>query len=256
MEVTSGLRPTNRELLPLVHQPSSIIHQPSAIPSTAKSVHADRGIVDGDGHSDAQFDFFPLRTAHRCRSGPPVVAPRSSSPPSFIAWAIACRSHLLHQQPHASIRTDNPMRHVHPITVHLTIAHLHPDYRHSAKAERVCQTHRHSPCCRSATLFTILHCPPFFSWRMGSRYQAWEDKSLLGLNVKANETGGSSQLALQIATMAALAPILARLGLSQYLDRFVTEGFDTWETLLEITESDLYGLPANSTRSDVADRAQ
>lgn len=79
---------------------------------------------------------------------------------------------------------------------------------------------------------------------------------MLGLNVKANETGGSSQLALQIATMAALAPILARLGLSQYLDRFVTEGFDTWETLLEITESDLYGLPANSTRSDVADRAQ
>lgn len=40
--------------------------------------------------------------------------------------------------------------------------------------------------------------------------------------------------------MAALAPILARLGLSEYLDRFVTEGFDTWETLLDITESDLY----------------
>lgn len=44
-----------------------------------------------------------------------------------------------------------------------------------------------------------------------------------------------------MAIMAALAPILARLGLGQYLDRFVTEGFDTWETLLEITESDLYG---------------
>ena len=41
--------------------------------------------------------------------------------------------------------------------------------------------------------------------------------------------------------MAALAAILARLGLSQYLDRFEAEGFDTWETLLEITESDLYG---------------
>ncbi|KAG7007204.1 hypothetical protein G7Y79_00011g031020 [Physcia stellaris] len=42
--------------------------------------------------------------------------------------------------------------------------------------------------------------------------------------------------------MAALAPILARLGLSQYLERFVTEGFDTWETLLDITESDLREL--------------
>ena len=39
--------------------------------------------------------------------------------------------------------------------------------------------------------------------------------------------------------MTALAPVLARLGLSQYLDRFVAEGFDTWETLLDITESDL-----------------
>ncbi|KAL8786371.1 MAG: hypothetical protein Q9195_008236 [Heterodermia aff. obscurata] len=42
--------------------------------------------------------------------------------------------------------------------------------------------------------------------------------------------------------MAALAPILARLGLGQYLDRFVAEGFDTWGTLLEITEGDLEEL--------------
>ncbi|KAL8791288.1 MAG: hypothetical protein Q9195_005977 [Heterodermia aff. obscurata] len=42
--------------------------------------------------------------------------------------------------------------------------------------------------------------------------------------------------------MAALAPILARLGLGQYLDRFVAEGFDTWDTLLEITEADLEEL--------------
>jgi hypothetical protein len=32
---------------------------------------------------------------------------------------------------------------------------------------------------------------------------------------------------------------LERLGLSQYLDAFVAEGFDSWETLLDITESDL-----------------
>ena len=44
--------------------------------------------------------------------------------------------------------------------------------------------------------------------------------------------------------MTALLPILTRLGLSQYFDRFVAEGFDTWETLLDITESDLYSHPS------------
>lgn len=33
---------------------------------------------------------------------------------------------------------------------------------------------------------------------------------------------------------------LERLGLSQYLEVFVAEGFDTWETVLDITESDLF----------------
>ncbi|KAG8525451.1 uncharacterized protein KY384_009095 [Bacidia gigantensis] len=37
-------------------------------------------------------------------------------------------------------------------------------------------------------------------------------------------------------------PILARLGLQQYLAPFADEGFDTWETILEITESDLDAL--------------
>lgn len=39
--------------------------------------------------------------------------------------------------------------------------------------------------------------------------------------------------------MTDLADRLERLGLSQYLDAFITEGFDTWETVLDITESDL-----------------
>jgi len=39
--------------------------------------------------------------------------------------------------------------------------------------------------------------------------------------------------------MIELGDILTRLGLSQYLKRFVQEGFDTWETVLDITESDL-----------------
>jgi len=42
--------------------------------------------------------------------------------------------------------------------------------------------------------------------------------------------------------MTELAHILERLGLSQYLAIFVSEGFDTWETLQDITESDLDAL--------------
>ena len=40
--------------------------------------------------------------------------------------------------------------------------------------------------------------------------------------------------------MTDLGPILSRLDLAQYLPRFLNEGFDTWETILDITESDLY----------------
>lgn len=32
---------------------------------------------------------------------------------------------------------------------------------------------------------------------------------------------------------------MARLGMSQYLESFIAEGFEMWETVLEITESDL-----------------
>jgi hypothetical protein len=39
--------------------------------------------------------------------------------------------------------------------------------------------------------------------------------------------------------MSDLKQRLARLGLSEYLEAFIAEGFDTWETVLDITESDL-----------------
>lgn len=42
--------------------------------------------------------------------------------------------------------------------------------------------------------------------------------------------------------MKELGLILDRLGLGQYLQSLVDEGFDTWETLLDITESDLYAI--------------
>lgn len=39
--------------------------------------------------------------------------------------------------------------------------------------------------------------------------------------------------------MTELEEILARLGLSQYLGRLIDEGFEKWETVLDITEQDL-----------------
>lgn len=39
--------------------------------------------------------------------------------------------------------------------------------------------------------------------------------------------------------MSDLAPHLQRLGLEQYLDAFVGEGFESWDTLLDIQETDL-----------------
>jgi hypothetical protein len=37
-----------------------------------------------------------------------------------------------------------------------------------------------------------------------------------------------------------LAGKLEQLGLSQYLEVLVSEGFDSWDTVLDIQESDLY----------------
>jgi hypothetical protein len=37
-----------------------------------------------------------------------------------------------------------------------------------------------------------------------------------------------------------LEAIFRELGLAQYLDAFVDQGFDTWDTILDIQESDLY----------------
>lgn len=42
--------------------------------------------------------------------------------------------------------------------------------------------------------------------------------------------------------MTDFRPIFARLGLQPYIDTFATEGFETWETILDVTESDLYEL--------------
>lgn len=40
--------------------------------------------------------------------------------------------------------------------------------------------------------------------------------------------------------MADLYPVLSRLDLAQYIPKFHEEGFETWETVLDITESDLW----------------
>ena len=47
--------------------------------------------------------------------------------------------------------------------------------------------------------------------------------------------------------MTQLEEIFEELGLTQYLDSFLEQGFDTWETCLDIRESDLYVIPQNGT---------
>jgi hypothetical protein len=42
--------------------------------------------------------------------------------------------------------------------------------------------------------------------------------------------------------MTNIAACLERLGLEQYLDAFVGQGYDNWETLLGIQENDLCAL--------------
>ncbi|KAI1103347.1 hypothetical protein F4804DRAFT_342595 [Jackrogersella minutella] len=42
--------------------------------------------------------------------------------------------------------------------------------------------------------------------------------------------------------MNSLEPILGELGIPQYFDAFIDQGFDSWETILDITESDLDAL--------------
>jgi len=46
--------------------------------------------------------------------------------------------------------------------------------------------------------------------------------------------------------MTDLIDRLERLGLTQYFDSLVSEGFDSWETILDITESDLYAFSPSS----------
>jgi hypothetical protein len=44
---------------------------------------------------------------------------------------------------------------------------------------------------------------------------------------------------IQHCCMTELDDIFVELGLSQYLEVFIEHGFDTWDTILDITESDL-----------------
>lgn len=46
--------------------------------------------------------------------------------------------------------------------------------------------------------------------------------------------------------MSDLGTYLERLGLEQYHSAFVGEGFDTWESLFDIQESDLLASAANA----------
>lgn len=47
-----------------------------------------------------------------------------------------------------------------------------------------------------------------------------------------------------------LEVVFGELGITQYLDSFLEQGFDTWETILDITESDLYVKVVSGGRGD------
>ncbi|KAI1374076.1 hypothetical protein F4677DRAFT_447720 [Hypoxylon crocopeplum] len=49
-------------------------------------------------------------------------------------------------------------------------------------------------------------------------------------------------VAPKVSYMNSLEAIFGELGISQYLDAFIDQGFDSWETILDITESDLDAL--------------
>lgn len=48
-----------------------------------------------------------------------------------------------------------------------------------------------------------------------------------------------------------LETVFGELGISQYLEAFLEQGFDTWETILDITESDLYVNERHQTSSQL-----
>ena len=52
--------------------------------------------------------------------------------------------------------------------------------------------------------------------------------------------------------MADLYSVLLRLGLAQYFDKFSGEGFETWEIVLDITESDLWDFDVTLVPSYMA----
>ena len=59
------------------------------------------------------------------------------------------------------------------------------------------------------------------------------------IDITVTSTPLRQYLSVSSFYMSDLKERLARLGLAQYSEVFATEGFDTWETVLDITESDL-----------------
>lgn len=56
-----------------------------------------------------------------------------------------------------------------------------------------------------------------------------------------------SNVSHMVTASTDLGPIFDRLGLGRYLERFLDEGFETWETVVDITESDLCVHSGNSS---------
>lgn len=79
--------------------------------------------------------------------------------------------------------------------------------------------------------------PHFHVDKIGLR-TADSDRALYSASPSLHETW-ARRCSSQGVWMTDLGPILSRLGLDQYHDVLVQEGFDTWDVVLDIQESDL-----------------
>lgn len=74
-----------------------------------------------------------------------------------------------------------------------------------------------------------------FFWRQGHRWTVEQQARTSRPHHKKHHTTDPTTTCMS----PTLSDVFGELGILQYLDVFVDQGFDTWETILDITESDL-----------------
>jgi hypothetical protein len=94
---------------------------------------------------------------------------------------------------------------------------------------------------------TLVQKPPPRSDALGNpRYAATSGRSPAEQALCGSSTGPTSEISgrfvPEATCMTELEAIFAELGISHYLNDFIEQGFDSWDTILDITESDFDAL--------------